>query len=221
MHSPVLRDSDPSDDLAEYWSDWEYYSDDYYDELPARNKQDMASIGGESRQTGEKRRSIANNGGRRKRRRKDSARDLRGMSFSDRAESGDRGARSITPIVVWRSKDDAKTESITHPGNGERVSLLKDWREMFGVPSHDGEISRNTKFKRLDPGQPMDQQASVVDKYWSMATRGPPVTRLDTSPQSRSDFPDGNDVGSPKGRSQPPGHLTLGIQSQRTVSELQ
>lgn len=196
-----MRDHDPSDDLTEYWSDWEYYSDDYYDEAPARSKQDVISNGEKSRQTGGKRKSIANNGGRRKRRKQDSAEDIRGIRFGDRAGSEDRETRSITPIVLWRSKEDAKNAPVTHQGNGERVALLRDWREIFGTHSDDGEIGRKPNFRKHGPDQPIETQ-SCIDGYKFMATMVPRVTRPNASPPSRRDLPDSNNGSSPKNRLQ-------------------
>ena len=208
MHSPVLRDNDPSDDLVEYWSDWEYYSDDYYDEVPARNKQNIISSGGESRRTGEKRKSIAHNGGRRKRRRRDSPGDIRDMSFDDRASCEADVTRPITPIVVWRSKEDAKNEAVTHHGHGDRVALLKDWRELFGAHSNECEIGRTTKFKKGDIDQNMELQSGLVDKYRSIPASVPPVTRPKVNHRGRKDLPDANDVALQRDYFRPLGHLT-------------
>lgn len=203
IHSPVLRDHDPSDDLTEYWSDWEYYSDDYYDEAPSRSNKDLLSNGGDSRQTGEKRKFIANNGGRRKRPKQDSAEDIIRINFADRTGYGDGGSRSNAPIVVWRSKEVAKNETVTHQGNGETVALLKDWREVFGTPSysHDGDIGRNTKFKKRDADQSMEPQTGM-DGSRFMATRVPRVTRPNARPPIRRNMPDGNSVSFPKDRTQ-------------------
>ncbi len=131
MHSPVLRDYDPTEDLTEFWSDWDYYSDDYYDEEPANKAEKTNSVEGQSSSLGMKRKASSKNTGRQKRRRKGSTTDVSEIIGLD--DSADRAGRttSATPIVVWRSNENIKVEPVIYQSGGERVSLLKNWRETF------------------------------------------------------------------------------------------
>ena len=73
MPSPGLQEHNPADDLADFWSDWEYYSDDYYDAEPTTKRTNMIGVGQEAMHIGMKRTSSFDSETRRKRPRKESA----------------------------------------------------------------------------------------------------------------------------------------------------
>jgi len=129
MHSPVLVNYDPAFETASLPSDWEYYSDDYWDHDPPKKKKRKANndeaVGG--------RHKFKEEGARRKRTMLKSTKDVPGLSL---------GEPTLTaPTVVWKSKEevlDSFEGMGMGKGHGEKVSLLKDWRERFkltGKPS--------------------------------------------------------------------------------------
>ncbi|KAJ5238839.1 hypothetical protein N7468_003458 [Penicillium chermesinum] len=107
---------DPAYDFEEYFSDWEYYSDDYYDDDPTVKK---STLRAKSEPT----------------------------QFS-RGHPGPRVSRKLPKQtsrlnidtasfqgVVWRTKNLEKDQDVEvqiyQPGNGDKVALLKNWREIF------------------------------------------------------------------------------------------
>ena len=131
MHSPVWQDYHPSFDTAEIWSDWEYYSDDYYDvdvDTPRRKrKPSNLEVG----TTGEIDRESAV---RRRRRKLRATDEITGMSLGDPLHSDLDDLRTVASVIVWRSKTEADHIPVVSEGQGEKVALLKDWRERFKVP---------------------------------------------------------------------------------------
>ncbi|KAJ0416258.1 hypothetical protein BJY00DRAFT_235587 [Aspergillus carlsbadensis] len=109
-HDPILPE-DPSLETADYFSDWDDLSDDYYDEdptavrrlramgiLPLKDTTPFDSFPS-------KRRKVANN------------------LITDTASFQG---------VAWRHPaDETDIVEIYAPGDGEKVSLLKNWREIF------------------------------------------------------------------------------------------
>ncbi|KAI9875298.1 MAG: hypothetical protein M1830_008652 [Pleopsidium flavum] len=154
MHSPVWQEYDPSYDLTEFWSDWEYYSDDYYDEEPARKEKSMTRIRGGTVHTGGKRKTTSNDGGRWKRRRLEPTADIPATTLDHFADSGAGTTTFTAPIVLWRSKESPQREPLFQQGNGERVALLKDWREIFGPNTYQGKRGSHMMSNKriLDPG---------------------------------------------------------------------
>lgn len=147
MHSPILPDYSPIDDLTEFWSDWEFYSDDYYDEEPVKKAETTKSVEGRSSSFGMKRKTLSKITGRRKRRRKGSTTDISEVISGDNVADPAGKTTSATSIVVWRSKETMKTEPVIHPSGGERVSLLKNWRETFGPHPQDDEVELRAAMK--------------------------------------------------------------------------
>ncbi len=163
MHSPVWQEYDPSYDLTDVWSDWEYYSDDYYDEEPARKKQILASIGDGAAHAGGKRKATSNNGGRWKRRRLEPTADIPGMSLDEFTGSNVGRTTLAAPIVLWRSKERPQEEPVFQQGNGEIVALLKDWREIFGSNAYEGELGPYIKSNKQIQGQGIKTQLLAED----------------------------------------------------------
>lgn len=119
MHSPVYINYDPALETASLASDWEYYSDEYWD-LNTPKKRKRREGGSENAEATE---SIGHT---KKRRKKTKLHEIPELSL--------REPSLAAPTVVWRSKKEILE---THEGPGvsegqeEKVSLLKDWRERF------------------------------------------------------------------------------------------
>ncbi|KAL4920861.1 hypothetical protein BDW62DRAFT_151516 [Aspergillus aurantiobrunneus] len=109
-YDPTFQD-DPSIETADFYSDWEELSDDYYDEDPTAVRR-LRAMGAWPTQepihielSPTKRRKLADN----------LPTDL--TSFQG---------------VAWKHpKDENDIVEIYAPGEGEKVSLLKNWREIF------------------------------------------------------------------------------------------
>ena len=117
MPSPPFIDYDPDNDKFSNSSEWEYDHDDYWDhDAPRQGKRNNAR-----EYTAE-----INNGPKKKRRRVDRMNDIPGPSLE--------GHSTAVPTVIWKSKYDLHSPEkgpIVRPGQGEKVALLKDWKERF------------------------------------------------------------------------------------------
>jgi hypothetical protein len=133
-HSPLLwaQDFEPGYELQEYYSDWDYYSDDYYDDDPTilrrlpidgSEKKAHGKIGGTVGEDveGEKRTS-------RSRKRKLGDRDER-LGLDER-----RYLRQCIRGTVWATPLEER-DNVYYTGHGEKVALLKDWKVRFGTNS--------------------------------------------------------------------------------------
>lgn len=130
MHSPVWQDYDPAFETAEAWSDWDYYSDDYYDEDLPRKRRKVTDAGNTVDEQGE-----VGLGLRRKCRKLHSTSEIPELYLGSSlyADLGDRQA--VAPIIVWKSKTEPNDVPVVSEGQEEKVALLKDWRERFKIPS--------------------------------------------------------------------------------------
>ena len=121
MHSPVWLNYDPSLETTSLPSDWEYYSDDYWDQdSPAKRKRKACDTRAPYG-TGE----AGEEGPGRKRGKPKLIGQVPELSL---------GAST----VIWKSKSEALQTSggpIVSEGQSEKVSLLKDWRERFKMPN--------------------------------------------------------------------------------------
>ncbi|SLM34799.1 hypothetical protein LPUS_03749 [Lasallia pustulata] len=136
MHSPVWREH-ASDDTAEYWSDWAYYTDDYYDQgSPKRQRQRVAGQGiTEAKDKDSKGTHVG------KRRRKLlPIKDIPELSLGESLDSDTEKSVAAIPTVIWRLKEahDPIEYPIVTEGEGEKVALLKDWREKVLVATKPG-----------------------------------------------------------------------------------
>ncbi len=133
MPSPLFIDYDSDYDKFSYLSDWEYDHDDYWDQdTPRKRNRNNAS---------EDAVEIIN-GPKKKRRRLDGKKDITGLE----------GHKTAAPTVVWKSKCDLLSSAegpIVKAGQGEKVALLKDWRERFkSQPNHAASRPESTLTKR-------------------------------------------------------------------------
>jgi hypothetical protein len=122
-------DYDPGYEMQEYYSDWEYYSDDYYDDDPAilrlhpvdgepPKKKVKASTFKSSKAKGTKRRAA---------------------ELAEPEEDGhaQRKLYIMTGSMqgtVWATPVPVRN-NIYRPGSGKKVALLKDWRERYNLAS--------------------------------------------------------------------------------------
>ncbi|GFF55459.1 hypothetical protein IFM46972_10273 [Aspergillus udagawae] len=125
----VLYFDDPSLDVEDVYSDWDELSDDYYDDDPTvekrRRMMDVLKNNGYSGGVFD---DIKRQG------------SLEQKTLVHRLHRGGVGAESPAfktdqasfQAVVWKSSDDEKnTVNLYKPGDGEKVALLKNWREVF------------------------------------------------------------------------------------------
>ena len=114
--SPPFIDYDSDYDKSPNLSDGEYDHDDYWDQAtPSKRKRNTARV-----DTNEI------NDGPKKKRRLDCKKDIPGFSLE--------GSSTAAPTVIWKSKRDLlrpQEGPIVRAGQGEKVALLKDWRERF------------------------------------------------------------------------------------------
>ena len=117
--SPPFIDSDLDHDKSPDLSDWEYDTDDYWDHNDLSKRK--------HHNAGENTNKI-NNGPKNKRRKLDSKEYIPGFSLEGE------GSNTAALTVIWKTKRDQlipPEEPIVKAGQGEKVALLKDWRERF------------------------------------------------------------------------------------------
>ena len=117
MPSPPFIDYDSDNEKFSNLSEWEYDQDAYWDQDAPRQRklkdarEDTFEI---------------NDGPKNKRRRADYKKNIPIPSLE--------GYNTAAPIVIWRSKHDQlsrQEEPIFRTGQGEKVALLRDWKERF------------------------------------------------------------------------------------------
>ncbi|KAI4172486.1 MAG: hypothetical protein LQ343_003576 [Gyalolechia ehrenbergii] len=125
MHSPVLINYDPAIEINDEWSDWDDYSTDFYDSDEPRKKRrkvNKASLGEEGTLRKPKRgiESIGN---------------LPDLSLGDPYSSDEDVKLHVRPTVIWKRRDYSPKLPILQHGQGQKVSILKDWPVRFKLPS--------------------------------------------------------------------------------------
>ena len=112
LHSPIYFD-DPHYALTYEYSDWEYYSDDYFDEDPIllkKHPQDGGSVSKTSR--GKKRKRGDNE-------------DVPSLDLNERP-----ALEKCIVGTTWRQPS-VEPQPVFVQGDGETVALLKDWKTML------------------------------------------------------------------------------------------
>jgi hypothetical protein len=125
----ALYFDDPSLEVEDVYSDWDYLSDDYYDDDPTVEKRRrMMDITKNNGSTGESLEDTQRQG---LQQRKTLVHRLhRGGAVAD--SPAFKTDHASFQAVVWKSSDDDKnTVTLYEPGDGEKVALLKNWREVF------------------------------------------------------------------------------------------
>jgi hypothetical protein len=121
------------------YSDWEYYSDDYYDDDPSllkNNPQEGSPL--------HRNKSKRSNGLQRGKKRKLAAtRDIPDLSLNEDSKQDLRNPSPCVKGIIWRSSPGEEQEQkLYEPGIGERVALLGNWREVFKASQPFGEKRR-------------------------------------------------------------------------------
>jgi hypothetical protein len=174
---------DPSLEIVETFSDWDYYSDDYYDDDPSIIKKHGTESGSAEGHT---------DGPPRKKKRKLSAlQDVPALSLSPAiVDSSPTDANSFKG-VLWRPPSALGKEEITlyEPGKGEKVALLSDWREVFktslvrtdwfqnGVNPQEDDVGRQQLEPIVREVIPEIQENGVRENRY--ATYSPPPLEID------------------------------------------
>ncbi|KAL8717678.1 MAG: hypothetical protein Q9225_005103 [Loekoesia sp. 1 TL-2023] len=125
MHSPVLINYDPVLETNDPWSDWEYYSDDFYDSdepKPKRRKTDKTGNGQVGVPTKPKRRKLGSPG------------IIPELSLGDPLSSDEDADLYSRPTVIWKSRGHSPKLPVQKAGQEEKVSILKDWKDRFKPP---------------------------------------------------------------------------------------
>lgn len=109
---------DPAIDVEDYFSDWDYYSDDYYDDNPSAKRSGA----------GAKHTSAAT----KSRRAHPASREDNRLA---RPQSSVQPDIASFQGVIWKTagmeKDQDVAIQIYEPGHGDKVALLENWREVF------------------------------------------------------------------------------------------
>ena len=163
MPSPTFIGYDSDNDKFSNSSEWEYDHDDYWDQdTPRQRKRNNAR-----EDTNE-----INDGPKKKRRRVDYKKDMPGPSLE--------GHNTAAPTVVWKSKYDLlrpQEGPVVEAGQGEKIALLKDWRERFQCqPNHTAPQpdSQPTNRRRIQIATAVVIEDSTPQYYHS--TTLPPTT---------------------------------------------
>ncbi|KAL9059080.1 MAG: hypothetical protein Q9206_001641 [Seirophora lacunosa] len=121
MHSPVLVNYDPALESAEFWTDWDDYSDEFFDsESPGPKRRKTNATGNEPKTPAKP-----------KRQRLKSSTNVSELSLGDAASSdADQTLRSQS-TVVWKNQGNSPRLPVLREGQEDKVSILKDWRERF------------------------------------------------------------------------------------------
>jgi hypothetical protein len=131
LPSPIYHE-DPAYEMLEYHSDWEYYSDDYYDDDPALLKANP-QIGSplkrklktdKSQPRGKKRRLV-------------DTKDIPELILDDRP-----ALAATIRGTVWRGPKPQSPKPY-EVGQGERIALLKNWAQIFGRSSPRSTMKRD------------------------------------------------------------------------------
>ena len=129
--SPVYLE-DPAYEMMGGYSDWEYYSDDYYDDDPKLLKSNPQAGSPPATLKSRNRRTNAHTEQKRGRKRKlADTEDIPTLSLSGPAlvEIVEKIGQNITG-TTWRTER-SESDKLYHQGEAKRVALLKDWRNVF------------------------------------------------------------------------------------------
>lgn len=168
---------DPSLETVDTYSDWEYYSDDYYDDDP--------TIITKHKTNGEPRK---------KRRKLSSIENIPGLSLGSSIVDSSTSTASSFKGVLWRVpvKTDDKIE-LYEPGKGEQVALLSNWRELFKTPIHisngteagdsetKGDVTKEVSAVRAKLPERLNLESSKDGKYGRYSPPPLAIENLDTT----------------------------------------
>jgi hypothetical protein len=182
IHSPIPVE-DPSLDAMESYSDWEYYSDDYYDDDATIMKKQKTEKGQDAEYPADeppptrKRKFFAVD-------------DIPELSIGDSIVELPTDLASFKGIVWKESNKTEKKPALYEPGQGEEFALLKDWREVFkasqyrndwfqgGQKDVSSKANRRTRLGSVNSLReltPESQDNSVVEDDYDMSYSPPPL----------------------------------------------
>ncbi|KAI9790055.1 MAG: hypothetical protein M1835_001235 [Candelina submexicana] len=130
MHSPVYAHVDPRWETSEYFSDWEYYSDDYYDNGRSKSPTKSQDAGQDHQRSENKRKRQVVEEERKKKWKLINRDDIPALSLGEDGQPPTNGLL-LSGSIVWRRAGDEKRPPVLEVGEGEKVALLKDWRDRF------------------------------------------------------------------------------------------
>jgi hypothetical protein len=131
-------------------SDWEYYSDDYYDDDPTLLKNNPQ----EGSPLQRSKLKISEGLHRGKKRKLAATSDIPELSLDEDPSDDLRAMRPWFQGTIWKSGVPERTEkTLYQPGMGQRVSLLGNWREVFKASQPFGGKRRKSLLRNREPGQ--------------------------------------------------------------------
>ena len=119
LPSPIYHE-DPAYEMLEYFSDWEYYSDDYYDDDPALLKDDS-----QTGTTAKRRVKSEMSQPRGKKRKLADTQDIPELNLDDRP-----ALAATVRGTVWAGPKPQSPKPY-EIGQGQRIALLKNWAQIF------------------------------------------------------------------------------------------
>ena len=183
MHSPVWHDNHPSYEMAEVWSDWEFYSDDYYDQESLTKGKLLSEDSDKAGHSGGKRRrGLRDERKIRKRRKLVKTTGISKLSLSYPIGSDASEGCSPTSVVKWREGSFSPNVHLVGDHETERVALLKDWRERFRVIPENGQRLDALTSVSLSPN--LDNLAVAIESKPKQYRR-PKQENLPASPTCR------------------------------------
>lgn len=172
MHSPVWVNYDPAYEADDTWSDWEYYSDDYYDNQTIKRKR--RKVGNQDYSP----RSASDTTSKSIVEPTDQTPDL----TPNETYNGDNlGSVRQRPIVMWKSRAKSPQLPMFDEKDAENIAILKDWRERFKVPLPADPKGVIQKHKNQRAIAVVIRQREVDDQ--SEANPRPIATQEPTKPQ--------------------------------------
>lgn len=165
---------DPSYETMNACSDWEYYSDDYYDDDPSLLKKNPQE--GSPLQKGNIQKSSRLHRG--KKRKFAATSDIPELSLNGEAEPDPQTPRPWFKGTIWRTAASEKIEKkLYHPGMGERIALLGNWREVFRANQPIGSKRR----QGISARHPGDENIDTSARSSSLETDLPPKASINES----------------------------------------
>ena len=139
MHSPVWLDYDSDKEAGETFTDLEYYLDDYYDHAPEAAIRDCVDEEKAKLNAGKKRKRSSQPRGNTKRKRVDHTDAIPGLSLGEPLGSSLTETSSSSAVVCWKTTNTFTTFPLPllADDEGEKVALLKDWRDRFKIRRRD------------------------------------------------------------------------------------
>ena len=137
MQSPVLINYDPTLDLdsGEEWEDWSGLDGDFFDqETPTKQRRKSKHLinGTHTSSTRKTQRKVA------------SIEALPAISLGEPASSDEEDTIRHRSIVQWKVRKTSPQLPIFQPGQQEKVSILKDWKERSKIPPSAAETRKSS-----------------------------------------------------------------------------